>query len=119
VQKQRELGRTIIFGDVSDPEVLENAGIHHADALVLTVPDEDAVFRACRVARSLNPSVFIIARTNFLSRALVAMGLGANETVVEEMATAEAMDRLIQRVLGGPESVIETGPATAASAPQG
>jgi len=107
VQKQRELGRTILFGDISDPEVLENAGIHHADALVLTIPDEDAVFRACRVARSLNPTVFIIARTNFLSRALVAIGLGANETVVEEMATAEAMDRLVQRVLGGPEAAID------------
>ena len=119
VQKQRELGRTIMFGDVSDPEVLENAGIHHADALVLTVPDEDAVFRACRVARSLNPNVFIIARTNFLSRALVAMGLGANETVVEEMATAEAMDRLIQRVLGNPDAIIETDAAAAEAATRG
>lgn len=119
VQKQRELGRTIMFGDVSDAEVLENAGIHHADALVLTIPDEDAVFRACRVARSLNPNVFIIARTNFLSRALVAMGLGANETVVEEMATAEAMDQLVQRVLGSPDAIIDGGAAAAEAAARG
>lgn len=119
VQKQRELGRTIMFGDVSDAEVLENAGIHHADALVLTIPDEEAVFRACRVARSLNPNVFIIARTNFLSRALVAMGLGANETVVEEMATAEAMDRLVQRVLGSPDALVEGSAAASEAAARG
>lgn len=104
VRRQRQLGRSIVFGDVSDNEVLENAGIHEAEALVLTIPDESAVLRACRTAKSMNPSVFIIARTNFLSRAMVAHNLGANETVVEEMATAEKMDALLVRVLEGMES---------------
>ena len=101
VRRQRQLGRSIVFGDVSDPEILENAGIHEAQALVLTIPDESAVLRACRTAKSMNPNVFIIARTNFLSRAMVAHNLGANETVVEEMATAEKMDALLVRVLEG------------------
>ena len=101
VRRQRTLGRSMVFGDVSDPEVLESAGIHHAEALVLTIPDENAVLRACRVAKRMHPDVFIIARTNFLSRAMVAHNLGANETVVEEMATAEKMDQLVVRVLEG------------------
>jgi CPA2 family monovalent cation:H+ antiporter-2 len=101
VRRQRTLGRSFAFGDVSDPEVLENAGIHHADALVLTMPDEDAVLRACRVAKKMHPDVFIVARTNFLSRAMVAHNLGANETVVEEMATAEKMDQIVMRALEG------------------
>ena len=101
VRTQRGLGKSIIFGDVSDPEVLESAGIFEAEALVLTIPDEDAVLRSCRVAKQMNPGVFVIARTNFLSRALIALNLGADETVVEEMATAEAMDRLVLRALAG------------------
>ncbi|MEO1130088.1 MAG: cation:proton antiporter [Planctomycetota bacterium] len=100
VRNQRRLGRSMVYGDISDPHILESAGIDHATALVLTIPDEDGVLRACRTAKAINPSVFIIARTNFLSRAMMAHGLGANETVVEEMATAEAMDRLVLRVLG-------------------
>jgi len=100
VRRQRAMGKSIVYGDVSDPEVLENAGIHHADALAITIPDQESTLRACRVAKGLNPNVFIIARTNFLSRAMLAMNLGANEAVVEEMATAEAMDRLVERVIG-------------------
>ena len=99
VRTQTRHGKSILYGDVSDPEVLESAGIHDADALILAIPDEEAVLRACRTAKHLNPDVYIVARTNFLSRAMIAISLGANETVVEEMATAEAMDRLIQRVL--------------------
>lgn len=99
VRRQAARGKSIIYGDVSDPEVLESARIHEADALILAVPDEEAVLRACRVAKQMNPNVYIIARTNFLSRAMIAVSLGANETVVEEMATAEAMDRLVLKVL--------------------
>ncbi len=119
VRRQRRLGRSIVFGDVSDPEVLESAGIHHADALVLTMPDETAVLRACRVAKQMHPDVFIIARTNFLSRAMVAHNLGANETVVEEMATAEKMDRLLERMLEGLAPGREAARAEPRTEPEG
>lgn len=91
VEKQQGLGRTIIYGDVANPEVLERAGVREADAVILTVPDEEAVLRACRFIRQVKPDIFIAARLNTLSRALQAMQLGADHTVVEEMATAEAM----------------------------
>jgi CPA2 family monovalent cation:H+ antiporter-2 len=104
VRRQRSMGKSIVYGDTSDAEVLENAGIHHADVLAITFPDQESTLRACRVAKGLNPNVFIIARTNFLSRAMVAMNLGANEAVVEEMATAEAMDRVVERVIGAREA---------------
>lgn len=99
VAGQRKLGKSIIYGDTADPEVLGSAGIDGACALVLTIPDDDAVMRACRSARSLNPSVQIIARTTFLSKAMQAINLGANETIVEEMATAERMDGLVLSVI--------------------
>jgi CPA2 family monovalent cation:H+ antiporter-2 len=110
VEKQQTLGRTIVYGDVANPEVLERAGIREADAVILTVPDEEAVLRACRFIRLAKPDVFIAARLSALSKALQAMQLGADHTVVEEMATAEAMAaevviKLQQRAESG-----DTGP---------
>ncbi|MCC6660527.1 MAG: cation:proton antiporter [Phycisphaerales bacterium] len=110
VQKQAGLGRSVVYGDASNVQVLESAGLGRADAVILTMPDEEAMLRACRVIRSIRPDIFIAARANALSRALQAMQLGADHAVVEEMVTAEAMASQVllkvrQRIAGE-----DTGP---------
>ncbi len=91
VRRQAGLGRRMVYGDASNTEVLESAGLTEADAVILTMPDEEATLQACRVIRGLRPDIFIAARANVLSKALQAMQLGADHVVVEEMAAAEAM----------------------------
>lgn len=99
IATQRRLGREVIFGDASNSEVLEEAGINRADFLILTIPDEESVLRACRVARQMKPDVFILARANYVSQGVVAAGLGADGVVVEEMATALEMERALKKVI--------------------
>lgn len=99
IRTQTRLGRDIIFGDASNIEVLEQAGIHHADLLILTIPDEESVLRACKLARQVKPDISIIARTNYVSQGVVAAGMGADGVVVEEMATAHEMERLLKKIL--------------------
>ena len=91
VRRQAELGRSVIYGDISNPDVLESAGLKNAAAVVLTAPDPDAVIRACQTIRGHRPDVFIAARTNFLSQGMIATTHGADLVTVEEMATAQAM----------------------------
>ncbi len=91
VERQTGLGRHIVYGDATNPDVLESAGVSVADAVVLTIPDDDAMLRACKVIRTMNRTAFIAARTNYLSKAFLAKELGANHVTVEEIATAEAM----------------------------
>ena len=93
VETQRKLHRRAVYGDISNPEVLESAGVEHADAILLTIPDDDATLRACTVIRNARPDIFISARTGFLSKAFIAQQLGADHVVVEEVATAEMMAR--------------------------
>lgn len=95
IERQSKLGRRVVYGDVTNPEVLESAGVRHADAVILTIPDEESTFRACRLVRAMAPDCFIATRTNYLSRAMLAQELGADHVVVEEIATAEAMQREI------------------------
>ncbi len=99
VEKQATLGRSIVYGDVTNPEVLESAGIRVADALVITVPDELAVMRACQVAKLMSPGLFIATRTTYLSQAIKARELGADSVIVEEIVTAEAMANLVTELL--------------------
>ncbi len=91
IATQRELGRTILLGDATDADDLRRAGIDRAATLVLTMPDEDQALAACRAAHAIRPEVFIGARTNFVSKGLLAMQHGADHVVIEELVTATAM----------------------------
>lgn len=100
VKRQSLLGRKVVYGDITNREVLEQAGIHHADAIILTIPDDEVTLRACHAIRELAPHVFIGARTNFLSGKFTAMALGADVVTVEEVATAQTMEREVLEGLG-------------------
>lgn len=91
IVKQKKLGRNAVYGDATNKDVLESAGIHHAEAVVLTIPDDDATLRACRAIREMRDDVFIAVRTTFLSRAIAAHELGADHVTIEEVATAQDM----------------------------
>lgn len=102
VQTQSRLGKRIFFGDLANPDVLESAGLLTADALVLTIPDEAASMRACSIARKLSSDVFIAVRTGMSSYANVARAEGADVVVIDELATAQSMQRaVLDRLRGG------------------
>lgn len=95
IQAQLSLDKRCTYGDAREAETLHKAGIDRADALIVTIPNEEATLEVCRVARELRPQLFIAARTNYVSRGLKARSMGADAVVVEEIVTAEAMERLV------------------------
>lgn len=84
-------GRAAVYGDAGNPSVLESAGISRADALLLAMPDDQAVLRACAVARRIAPGILISARVSMVASKSAAEEAGANLVVVEELTAAEAM----------------------------
>jgi CPA2 family monovalent cation:H+ antiporter-2 len=117
VRRQSSMGRRIVYGDVTNPDVLESAGVREADAIILSIPDEDAAMRACPVIRRMNPGIFIAARTNYLSQAMAVQGAGADHVVVEEMATALTMEREVLARLEYRRSAQQRAANAAPSAP--
>ncbi len=99
VQEQSGRGRRVVFGDVGNLEVLESAGIGNAHALVLTIPDEEAVLRTCAVARRRAPDVFIAARTRVVSKRAGLLEVGANSVTVDESSAATEMLRAVMGCL--------------------
>lgn len=100
VRRQAMLGRSVVYGDATNPEVLLSAGVAEADAVFITIPDEEAMLRACRTARELAPRAFIAVRAAVLSRAIQAKEFGADHVTVGEIVTAEAMsDAAVAKLL--------------------
>ena len=105
VQRVSGQGKRIVLGDVTSREALIDAGIDTAVALILAIPNEDVAVAACQVARELHPDIFISARTNFLSKGMLATRAGADHVVVEEVVTAQAMQEgVMKRLLHSRES---------------
>lgn len=100
VERQGKLGRAGVFGDISNSDVLESAGIEDADAVILTIPDDDATLRAIRTIRERRPDVYIAARTTYLSQAITATEHGADHITVEEVVTAQDMATKVVNQLG-------------------
>lgn len=112
VQEQSRRGRRVIFGDVGNLEVLESAGIGSAHALVLTIPDEEAVLRSCAVARRRAPDVFIAARTRVVSKRADLMEVGADSVTVDETSAAGEMLRAVMACIdaGAEQEPLRTEP---------
>jgi CPA2 family monovalent cation:H+ antiporter-2 len=88
----------IIKGDIRQPEILEQAGLHRATALALAMPDEKQVLEALKVARGLRPDLPIIVRTTFSSAGMQAAQLGAT-TVVSEQVVAREFSQCLERAM--------------------
>jgi voltage-gated potassium channel Kch len=98
-------GPRFVFGDVSNREVLGSAGVEDADALALTMPDEQSVLRACAIAKRLRPGIQVFARINFASQSRIAQELGADLVIVEELECAKAMQRaVLSRLAPNPDA---------------
>jgi len=100
VAKQRGLGRRVIYGDAANPEVLHEAGIESADAVLLTMPDHNAMLAACQIVRAAAPNAFVAVRSGFLSRGMQATALGADYVAVDEIAAAKVMVDVVCSRLG-------------------
>ena len=87
----------IELGDATQPEVLQNAGIGGARALVVTVPDPSTSRLIAGQAVGLAPSVPVIVRSRYHQYAPMLAATGAASTVDEEEIVGAEMAREILR----------------------
>ena len=96
VQRAREDGIRAVFGDGTQPAVLEHVGIADARVIVFAISSPADELRGVELARMLNPSARIIVRTRYVRAIDRLMAHGATEVVVEEF---EASLELFARAL--------------------
>jgi CPA2 family monovalent cation:H+ antiporter-2 len=86
------------FGDVTNPEVLEKLGIHHARELVITINDPDAARRAVTAARGIAPELPILVRVRYVAEVEALLEAGATRVVPSEFESAV---EIVSQVLEG------------------
>jgi len=100
VLRERKNEEPIFYGDATREEVLNNAGILKARILVIVIADPAATRRIVSASRKINPRIYIIARTRFLSEIEGLKGVGANEVIPEEFETSiEIFSRVLAKFL--------------------
>jgi voltage-gated potassium channel Kch len=97
IETQVKLGRQVVEGDIASEDTLRRAGIDKASILVLTIPDEQAVIRAIKMARILRPDIYIVARTSHASAGIQAAQWGANEVIKAEQVIARSFYEMLLR----------------------
>jgi voltage-gated potassium channel Kch len=91
----RELGYLCVHGNATDEAALELAGIRRARALATVLPDDAANVFITLSARSLNPTLTIIARGEMPSTETKLLQAGAQRVVLPTHIGAERIAELI------------------------
>lgn len=100
VRKERTQGLAIHYGDATQLEILQHLGINQAQMLVVMISDAAATRRVVEVARRMNPKLWILVRTRFVSEIDELYNLRADEVVTEEFESSlEIFSRVLQRCL--------------------
>ncbi len=90
-------GVLALLGDAERDAVLEKAGVARARGLILTLPHDSANVFVTLSARELNPSLFIVARTDTRSNRRKLERAGASKVVAANEIGADRMASVILR----------------------
>lgn len=100
-------GISTLFGDAANSEVLDYAGLEHARALVVTLPDEPATELIVAAARSIAPELPIIARAATTLGVGRLTKLGAQDVIHPEFEGGLEVMRHTLLALGYPNGDVQ------------
>ncbi|MFW6183582.1 MAG: cation:proton antiporter [Chloroflexota bacterium] len=84
VEESKELGITVLYGDASQPIVLEAAGVEEARLLLSTAPSIVTTQTIVSHVRRMNPELHIVARAEGLQQLQALQEMGVYEVVQPE-----------------------------------
>jgi CPA2 family monovalent cation:H+ antiporter-2 len=100
VQRARDVGYTCVFGDASQPIVLQQAQIGEARALAVTFGNQPAGAMTVQTAQTLNPGLNVVARGSAPDAHLLLRQAGAAEVVDPDLETSLEFVRHVLRRFG-------------------
>jgi len=90
-------GITALYGDSTHRDILLRAGIQRAKMMVVATSDYMAAGQAVRLARQLNPNIYILVRVRYAKQVDALNEAGANQVIPEEFETSiEIFSRVLR-----------------------
>jgi CPA2 family monovalent cation:H+ antiporter-2 len=108
VRRLVEAGDIAVYGDATQRNILEVAGIQQAKYLLVTIPEVLARTVVVLTATDLNPNLRVFARARYLQERAWLMEVGATAVVTEEGETAIGLAVLLLQEMGAEEGRIST-----------
>jgi CPA2 family monovalent cation:H+ antiporter-2 len=93
IEKIKTVGYPIIYGDASQPVVLEAAKIEHARLLLVAIPNIIITQTVVEQVRRLNPELHIVARVEGIDQLQALHHLGVYEVVQPEFEASLEITR--------------------------
>ncbi len=98
----KDTGNPVVFGDASQPIVLEAASVEHSRLMLITTPAVIITQMITRLCRNLNPELSIIARCGEEEQMKILHDLGVSEVVLPEFEAGLEITRQAFQRLGVP-----------------
>jgi CPA2 family monovalent cation:H+ antiporter-2 len=106
VKREKAAGEQIIFGDVAKPEILHKAWIENASIIVFAISDPNATKLALRTSKNINPNIYSLVRTRYVTEIDDLKRLGADVIIPEEFETSLQIFRKVLEKYHIPLNVI-------------
>lgn len=100
------VGEIAVYGDATQRDILEAAGIRQAKYLLLTIPEVLVRTVVILAAKDLNPDLRIFVRARYLQERAWLQEVGATSIVTEEAETALGLAVQLLREVGADEERI-------------
>jgi len=98
VKAQRKKGEPIVYGDASTRHVLLRAGIYSAATLIIVIADHITTRKIVALAKSLNPDIYIVARTKFTVEVPGLKKMGVDIVIPDEFETSiSILENVLER----------------------
>jgi monovalent cation:proton antiporter-2 (CPA2) family protein len=109
VDMLRKFGFKVFYGDATRLDLLHAAGIEHACLLIIALADQAKVAQLVTEIRAKFPNLRIMARAHDYDQRfeLMSLGLSAEDTVHEQMGSAQDLAVRALRALGKPAYATE------------
>ena len=81
-------GENILYGDVTKREIMTAANVSGANVIVFAMSSPESTKIALRLAKQINPNIFAIVRTRYISEIDELKKIAADEVIPEEFETS-------------------------------
>lgn len=100
VKKEKANGIPILYGDASEPHILETVNLSKARSVVVAISSAQDTRAIITSVRDISKSVYLVARTRYIKEIPELIALGADDVIPEEFETSiEIFSRVLHDFL--------------------
>lgn len=106
VKNYKAKGEAIYFGDSTSIANLTSLGIKNANMMVIAISDAEATYKTLEISRKLNPDLYIIVRSEYISQIEPLYQKGANVVISQEFEASLEITSHVLKYFGVAEPLV-------------